>query len=317
MARAARLLELLIRLRATPRVTAQELADHFEVSRRTMLRDLQTLSDLGVPLVATPGPGGGYTLTRDQRLAPLALTADEALGVLLSYEAFLRYAQSPFAAESLSAATKLRATLPPDVARDLERVQHHVAIIARPHGDPAPLLGEILRAALDGVHLRVVYDSRSGVSERIIFPFGLFAWGGGWYCACYDEKRGRKVSLRADRVVSLAREEGRDRPAPPGPLADWLDVTKRDDGQGLVLRVTVTARGMKSVNLRAVCAFGQASLRPDGHGGVIDGAIPRHEIDWYAAQLLAEGADVIVESPPELIAAIRRHVHTVAELYPR
>ncbi len=167
MARAARLLELLIRLRATPRVTAQELADHFEVSRRTMLRDLQTLSDLGVPLVATPGPGGGYTLTRDQRLAPLALTADEALGVLLSYEAFLRYAQSPFAAESLSAATKLRATLPPDVARDLERVQHHVAIIARPHGDPAPLLGEILRAALDGVHLRVVYDSRSGVSERI------------------------------------------------------------------------------------------------------------------------------------------------------
>ncbi len=111
MARAARLLELLIRLRATPRLTAQELADHFEVSRRTMLRDLRTLSDLGVPLVATAGPGGGYRLARDQRVAPLALTANEALGVLLSYEAFLRYAQSPFAAENLSAITKLRATL--------------------------------------------------------------------------------------------------------------------------------------------------------------------------------------------------------------
>lgn len=317
MARAARLLGLLIRLRATPRVTAQELADHFEVSRRTMLRDLHTLSDLGVPLVATPGPGGGYALARDQRLAPLALTADEALGVLLSYEAFLRYAPSPFAAESLSAAAKLRATLPPDVARDLERIQHHVAVIARPHGDPAPLLGEILRAALDGVHLRVVYDSRSGVSERVIFPFGLFARHECWYCACHDEKRGQNVSLRADRIVTVARVEGRDDRPAHIPLERWLDVTKRDDGHGLTLRARVTARGMKSANLRALFGFGSASLRPVGHGGIIDGAIPRHEIDWYAAQLLAEGGDVIVELPPELIAAMRRHVHTVAELYPR
>ncbi len=317
MARAARLLELLIRLRATPRVTAQELADHFAVSRRTMLRDLHTLSDLGVPLVATPGPGGGDMRARDQRLAPLALTADEALGVLLSYEAFLRYAQSPVAAERLSSATKLRATLPPDVARDLARIQRHVAVSARPHGDPAPLLGAILRAALDGVHLRVVYDSRTGVSERVIFPFGLFAWGGGWYCACYDEKRNMQVSLRADRVVSLARVEGRDRPTAHIPLADWLDATKRDDGQGLALRATVTARGMKSAHLHALFGFGSASIRPAGPGGIIDGAIPRHEIAWYAAQLLAEGGDVIVASPPELIAAIRQHLRAVAAFYQR
>ena len=99
MARAARLVELLIRLRGAPRLTARELADEFEVSRRTMQRDLQALADLGLRLVAMPGPGGGYTLARDQRLAPLALTVDEALGVFLSYEAFLRYAQAPFAAE--------------------------------------------------------------------------------------------------------------------------------------------------------------------------------------------------------------------------
>ncbi len=212
MARAARLLELLIRLRTTPRVTAQELADHFEVSRRTMLRDLRTLSDVGVPLIAAPGPGGGYRLARDQRLAPLALTMDEALGVLLSYEAFLRDAPSPFAVENLSAVTKLRATLPLDIAREVERVRRHVAVIARPRGAPAPLLGALLQASLDGVHLRVVYDSRSGVSERVIFPFGLFLADERWYCACHDDTRGRDISLRADRVVSLARVEGRDRP---------------------------------------------------------------------------------------------------------
>ncbi len=317
MARAARLIELLIRLRGTPRVTAQELADHFEVSRRTMLRDLRALGDLGVPLVAAPGPGGGYALARDQRLAPLALTADEALGVLLSYEAFLHHAPAPFAAVSLSAATKLRATLPPDVAREIDRIRHHVAVIAPPGDDPAPLLGDLLRAALDGAHLRVVYDSRSGVSERVIFPFGVFARHERWYCACYDEKRGRNVSLRADRIVSLVRVGGRDNRPPHVPLERWLEVTKRDDGRGLALRATVTARGMKSANLRALFWFGQAALRPEGRGGVIEGTIPPHEVDWYAAQLLAEGAEVVVQSPPELVAAIQRHLEVVAALYRR
>jgi predicted DNA-binding transcriptional regulator YafY len=312
--RAPRLLELLIRLRAAPRLTAQELADEFAVSRRTMLRDLQALADLGVRLVAMPGPGGGYVLARDQRIAPLALTADEALGVLLSYEAFLRYSQAPFAGEGdTSAVTKLRAALPPDVARELERVSRHVAIIARPVGDPAPLLGDLLQAALDGAHLRVVYDSRSGRSERVIFPFGLYAMGGCWYCACHDEKRGANVSLRADRVVSLARVEGRQR-LPHIPIAEWLDVVERDDGRGLPLRARVTARGMTSYDLQAL--FG--SIRPDGRGGgVIEGTVPPSELDWYAAQLLPVGPDVVVESPPELIAAIRAQIALISALYRR
>ncbi len=313
MARAARLLELLIRLRTTPRVTAQELADHFEVSRRTMVRDLRTLSDLGVPLVAAPGPGGGYRLARDQRLTPLALTMGEALGLLLSYEAFLRDAPSPFAVENLSAVTKLRATLPPDIAREVERVRRHVAVIARPPGAPAPLLGDLLQASLDGVHLRVVYDSRSGMAERVIFPFGLFLANERWYCTCHDDTRGRTISLRADRVVSLARVEGRDRPPHVSP-ADGRDVVHHDEGQDLPLRVILTARGTKSVGPHPW--YGQ--LRADAQGsGVIEGTIPRSEIDWYATQLLALGVEAVVEAPPELIAALDQHLQAIAALYQR
>jgi predicted DNA-binding transcriptional regulator YafY len=316
MARAARLLEMLIRLRGAPRLTARQLADEFGVSRRTMQRDLQALAALGVRLVAAPGPGGGYTLARDQRLAPLSLTVDEALGVLLSYDAFARFAQPPFVPESegLSAATKLRAALPPDVARELERLRDHVAIIARPVGDPAPLLGALLRAALDAAHLRIVYDSKAGRSERIIFPFGIYALGGCWYCACRDDKRGANLSLRADRVVALTRvEEGRERP-PHIPMAQWLDVVERDDGSGLPLRATVTRRGMLSYDLRALVG----AIRPDGHGGgVIEGSLPRSEVAWYARQLLAVGPDVVVQSPPELIAAICAQADAVAALYRR
>jgi predicted DNA-binding transcriptional regulator YafY len=279
-----------------------------------MQRDLQALADLGVRLHTVPGPGGGYTLARDQRLAPLSLTVDEALGVLLSYDAFAHYAQAPFVAEreALSAGTKLRAALSPDTVRELERLSRHIAILARPIVDPAPLLGDLLRAALDRVFLRVVYDSKSGRSERIIFPFGVYAMGGCWYCACQDEKRGTNLSLRADRISALAQVEGeRERP-PHIPVAQWLDVVERDDGQGLPLRATITPRGMLSYDLRAL--FGPA--RPDGQGGgMIEASIPRSEVTWYASKILAVGPDVVVESPPELITAICAQADAVVACY--
>jgi len=71
MARVARLLEMLIRLRGAPRLTAQELADEFGVSRRTMQRDLQTLADLGVRCA-----GAGRRVHPRARPAPGPVDAD-------------------------------------------------------------------------------------------------------------------------------------------------------------------------------------------------------------------------------------------------
>ena len=69
---------------------------------------------------------------------------------------------------------------------------------------------------------------------------------------------------------------------------------------------------MLSYDLRAL--FGE--IRPDGHGGgVIEGSIPRSQIEWFARQLLAVGPDVVVQSPPELIAAICAQANAVAGLY--
>lgn len=311
MARTERLLELLVRLQARPRFTVRELADEFAVSRRTMLRDLRALSALGVPLAATPGPHGGYRLIWRHRLPPLALTTDEALGLVLSYEAFLTYAQSPFATQSLSAITKLRGALPPDVLKELDRVRRHVAVVERPRSYEAPLLSEILAAALDETHLRVIYASRSGISARVIFPFGLYASAGFWYCACHDERRGMTISLRADRFVSLERVAGLARP-PRVELAGWLATRERDDGMGLPLRLAVSAGGMKRFELETLFA----RVAPDGHGGgLVEGRIPEREVEWYAAQLLPLGEEVMVESPSQLVAALLRQARAVLARY--
>jgi biotin operon repressor len=86
VSRSDRLLELLVRVQTKPRSMAQELAEEFGVSRRTMLRDLHALSGMGVPLRSTPGPGGGYSLPRGGRRLSPSMTVDEALALIVSYE---------------------------------------------------------------------------------------------------------------------------------------------------------------------------------------------------------------------------------------
>jgi predicted DNA-binding transcriptional regulator YafY len=87
------------------------------------------------------------------------LTVDEALALIASYEALLRYPVHPCSTQSLSAVTKLRAALPKDVVAQLDRLRRHVLVAGPVRDHEAPLLGELLSAALDGAHLKVTYDS--------------------------------------------------------------------------------------------------------------------------------------------------------------
>lgn len=313
MSRTARLLEILITLQTKPRFTVAEMAAEFGVSRRTMLRDLHALSEMGVPLAATPGPYGGYMLIRDRRLLPLSLSADEAIGVVLSYEAFLQYAQSPFAAQSLSAITKLRNAMPPDVVRELDRIHRHVVVFETARSYSAPFLTEVLQASLDGVHLDIDYDSRSGLSRRRIFPYGLFASQGFWYCACYDYKRGMSLSMRVDRFRSVGRVDDL-KPPTDLSLREWLRTFERDATDMLHLRAAVRGQGTKSLELTNL--FGEITADERGEA-VIDTHIPEAEIDFFASRLLTLGTDLYVESPPQLIEAMRQRARDIEALYSR
>jgi predicted DNA-binding transcriptional regulator YafY len=304
------LLELLIRVQTKPRFTAAELAEEFGVSRRTMLRDLGALSAMGVPLRSTPGPGGGYSLPRGGRRLSPSLTVDEALALIASYEALLRYPVHPFSTQSLSAVTKLRAALPKDVVAQLDRLRRHVVVAGPVRDYEAPLLGELLSAALEGAHLKVVYDSiESGVTERVIFPYGLYASQGYWYCACFDRRREMNVPMRADRFLSAERVEGFEVPQELS-VRDWMNSAPEAFSERVRVRARVTERGRKSFELTSL--FGRIVPEVDG---VIEVKIPRSEIDYYASRLVSVGTDVLVESPPELVKAIENKALEIVHLY--
>jgi predicted DNA-binding transcriptional regulator YafY len=311
LSRTARLLELLIRVQTKPRFTAAELAEEFGVSRRTMLRDLSALSAMGVPLRSTPGPGGGYSLPRGGRRLSPSLTVDEALALIASYEALLRYPVHPFSTQSLSAVTKLMAALPKDVVTQLDTLRRHVLVAGPVRDYEAPLLDELLSAALDGAHLKVTYDSiESGVTERVIFPYGLYASQGFWYCACFDRRREMNVPMRADRFLSAERVEGFEVPQEELSVHDWMSTAREAFSERVPVRAQVTERGRKSFELTSL--FGRIMPEEDG---VIEVEIPRSEIDYYASRLLSVGTDVFVESPPALVEAVENKACEIVRLY--
>jgi predicted DNA-binding transcriptional regulator YafY len=177
------------------------------------------------------------------------------------------------------------------VVRELDVLRRHVAVFEPARDYEAPLLGELLRTAVEGSHLEVVYDSASGTSKRVIYPYGVLASQGFWYCACPDHKRGKIVSLRANRFRSIQPTEGLERPAFVA-LEAW---TSDDESTSkLRLRAYVTEHGAKSFELTSL--FGKIETGK-GCRSAVETEIPRASIDFCAGRLLSVGTDVKVESP--------------------
>jgi len=304
--RTDRLTAILLLLQEKPR-TAGEIARRFEVSRRTVLRDVQALCEIGVPIVAREGAGGGYSLPEDYWLAPPPLNEHEAFLLLLALGALARHADTPFAPERASLAAKLRALLPAGQLTDVERLLDRVDVDMPRRAQRAPFLDQLLDAALAQRWVRVIYQSAERRSTQHLLPQQVYAQGGFWYCRAYAHERGEERTYRVDRVRAL------DPPADdfmPPPLPE---PTPYGHAAHPAIVAALTARGVAYVESEP--HLGQIILRePDGSGRLVF-RCPPSELDWYARYFASIGDDVCVEAPAELRERLLRIGQRLAERY--
>lgn len=162
-------------------------------------------------------------------------------------------------------------------------------------------------------HEKLPLYSHSQVAERLIYPYGLYAFNGFWYCACFDYKRQQHVSLRADRVLSLERVEV-EGPGTPSKMSlrEWFQGSDPDEGLLFALHIVITKRGMKNASSSALMQ--EATLDEDGNG-MIKKMVATKDLAFYAGLLLPLGRDVIITSPAELIEVIKQRAREILEHY--
>jgi len=201
---AGRVLALLERVQERPGLTAPRLADDLGVSERTVRRYVAVLQDLGIPVAAERGRGGGYRLEPGYRMAPLTLTTDEAVSITLALAVVNGPADERMSAGE-AALSKLVRALPRDVS---ERVAGVLSAVTPPRrgpfavGAPDPAILTALTAGV--VRRRVVRvrhrPDRGEPTSREINPYGVVVLRGHTYVHGWCHLRRARRTFRLDRI---------------------------------------------------------------------------------------------------------------------
>lgn len=321
--RASRLLSILLMLQARGRMTAEALAAEFEVSVRTVYRDIDALSAAGAPVYADRGRSGGFQLLDGYRTRLTGLTDAEAETLFLGGLSGPA-AEMGFSGVVTTMQLKLLAALPPERQAAAERLagRFHLDPIGwRQAPDEAERLPAIAQAVWASRRIRVRYDSWKGEVARELEPLGLILKGGLWYLAARPAA-GERREPRTYRVANVraleVTEDLFERPA-GFDLATWWSETSRRFETELftgVARLRISKIGRKRLAQLGVDyarISGEAEAAAGGDWMEIE--VPIESVEHAAIDFLRLGDEAEVLKPEPLRTAMRRSAEGLAALY--
>ncbi|MFC6157331.1 helix-turn-helix transcriptional regulator [Kribbella jiaozuonensis] len=184
--------------------TARQLAARFEVSVRTIERDLSALGQAGVPLATKQGRTGGYSVDRSMSLPPLNFTAREAMAVAVALSGSEHVL---FSRDSRTALQKIVAAMPKQALDEARTAAAKVRLLVRPTPDPDGEVAEqIWRAVRDNHVLRIFYTNGDGVeSVREVEPQHVVVGPNGSYLTAWCQLRQEERVFRMDRITKAER----------------------------------------------------------------------------------------------------------------
>lgn len=216
MMRIHRLIAILLLLESRGKMKARELAEALETSVRSVYRDIDTLGEAGIPVIASPGPGGGISLMKGYSARMNSLNGDDVLqlyltgmGIPAGRERTGRNGSgSGSAARLRNALLKLERQLPAAYAPSFEAARKRFYFDDRPWWEERPdipCLEELRSAVLNSETVQVEYAGPgSGISVRRLRPYGLVVKNGVWYTAAYCETRSEVRIFKCERISGLA-----------------------------------------------------------------------------------------------------------------
>lgn len=244
--KASRLLHLLLLLQTRQRITTAELAERMEVSRRTVLRDVDALSTAGVPVYAERGRSGGIVLLPGARLNASHLEPSELEALSIAGLDSAQLESLGLSAVRGSAARKIAARQAAERDRpDLARLSDLVLVDSSAwRADPTAQvdIADLASALRLRRRMRIRYrrSDEGRTSTLVVDPYGIVAKAGRWYLVADDQGAGRLFALERLSAYEVLDEPAACRPAQTLRTL-WDELKGRTEALGRV-RVTVRLR---------------------------------------------------------------------------
>ena len=304
MNRIDRIFAILLTLQHRRRVRAQDLADQFEVSKRTIYRDLSALNQMGIPLAALPGEG--FELLEGYTIPPLMFTENEAVAMILGSRLLSQQASGSLIKSADSALAKIKVVLPEQVRARSEALTSIIGFVTPKAkfdlDDPQLLLIQKAIQEKRVLHLRYRGYQKEEVSERDVEPHQLFYADGLWYLEAYCRMRKGRRDFRFSRMekVTVLKETFR----------------KRSIGEAqaqpiIVIKVRFTPNAVRWVRERQHYGYqGDEKETPQGVVMVYHVNKETEILPW----VLGWGASAEVLSPLEVRDTLRETAQKLADL---
>lgn len=304
-----RLVSIIMILLDKKRVGAQELADMFEVSPRTIYRDIDAINMAGIPVRSTAGVGGGFEIMQEYKIDKKVFSADDLSALLMGLSSLSGMIRGD---ELVHALAKVRSFIPADRAKEIELKVSQICIDLRPwtgNSNIQPYL-EIIKSALqENRLLDFEYIAHHGnKTARTVEPYQLVLKGNHWYLQGYCRKRNDFRLFRLSRMSNLKMKEGIFVPRDyQKPQLDFDDIWA-------TMQTRIKIRIHKSVMDRVLdfCTYEDFSSDGDEHYMV---NFPFAKNDYYYGILLSFGDKCECLEPLHIRAEIKRRIHDIATIY--
>jgi len=304
-----RLIAIIMILLEREKVTAKSLAEMFEVSMRTIYRDLDVINQAGIPVFATSGPGGGVEIMKEFKVEKRIFSANDINALLMGLSSIKNNLPGE---QTMAALAKVKGMIPIEHHKEWEYRANQMKIDALPWFNAGNLFStvEIIQEALKQQRLLTFQyrDIRDKKSSREVEPYRLLWKGEAWYlqgyCLSRRDFRTFKLLRMSDLLISDQRFEIRDFP-----------MERLDEVQARENSLTrVKLRIQEGVRDLVITRFGEDCLTPDG---------PDHYIaelympvdDLACGYLLSMGTRCVCLEPEEMREKMRQLSSEICGFY--
>ena len=304
-----RLVSIIMILLDKKRIGAHELAEIFEVSPRTIYRDIDTINMAGIPVCSIPGVGGGFEIMQNYKIDKNVFSTTDLSAILMGLSSISNMIRGD---ELVNALVKVKSFIPADRAKDIELKVNQIYIDLSPWMGNRNIQGylETIKTALQEKKLlSFEYADRYGnITTRTAEPYQLVLKSSHWYWQGYCHKRNDFRLFKLSRMSNLKIKEESFTPRDfKKPQLEFDDILE-------AMQTTIKIRFHKSIMERVLDFCTYENFSTDGDEYYIVN-FPFIENEYYYNILFSFGDKCECLEPLHIRTEIKRKIHDIANIY--